>query len=63
MGYTTSMKNILATHNYGGSVHTAKNKPWELIGYFAFKEKIKAINFEIYLKSHAGRAFANKRLW
>ena len=63
VGFTTGLKKRLATHNAGGSVHTAKYVPWRLIGYLAFAEKRRAQEFEHYLKSGSGKAFANKRLW
>ena len=63
VGYTTNMKQRLETHNSGGSVHTKKDRPWELVLCMAFKDKQKATAFECYLKSHAGRAFAKKRFW
>jgi putative endonuclease len=44
------------------SRHTAKYKPWRLVSYVAFSDERKAIEFERYLKSASGRAFANKRL-
>ena len=50
-------------HNHGQSPHTSKYKPWNLITYLAFNEKDRALAFEKYLKSHSGKAFANKRLW
>ena len=53
----------LAKHNEGGSIHTAKYKPWNLVAYFAFEDAAKATSFERYLKSGSGRAFANKHLW
>jgi putative endonuclease len=31
VGITEDLKKRLETHNSGGSVHTAKYKPWELI--------------------------------
>jgi predicted GIY-YIG superfamily endonuclease len=62
-GYTTDLKQRITTHNAGGSKHTAKYKPWTLMGYLAFAEKRKAQEFEHYLKSGSGQAFANKRLW
>jgi putative endonuclease len=34
-----------------------------LVTYLAFSDKAKALSFEKYLKSHSGKAFANKRLW
>lgn len=63
IGYTTNLKQRLATHNSGGSIHTKKDRPWELVLCMTFKEKSKATEFEKYLKSHAGRAFAKKRFW
>ena len=61
--YTTDVKERLKTHNSGGSIYTAKYKPWKLIVYIGFLEKEKARKFEQYLKSQSGRAFANKRFW
>ena len=61
VGYTTNLEQRLETHNSGGSVHTAKMKPWELVMYFGFVDKLKAQQFEAYLKSQSGRAFAKKR--
>ncbi|MFU8797279.1 MAG: GIY-YIG nuclease family protein [Gammaproteobacteria bacterium] len=63
IGYTRDLKTRLKTHNNGGSVHTARYKPWKLITYLAFHNKEQALAFEHYLKSGSGRAFANKRLW
>ena len=63
VGFTTDLKARLKAHNAGGSIHTAKYKPWTLIGYHAFAQERKARAFEFYLKSGSGRAFANKRLW
>ena len=34
-----------------------------LINYFAIKDKQRTLEFEEYLKSHSGKAFAKKRLW
>ncbi len=63
IGFTTDLKKRIATHNAGGSVHTAKFRPWKLIGYHAFAENHRAREFEHYLKTGSGKAFANKRLW
>jgi predicted GIY-YIG superfamily endonuclease len=52
----------LKVHNAGGSPHTSKYKPWRLVTYIAFSDTEKAVQFERYLKSHSGRAFAKKRL-
>nr|WP_237357919.1 GIY-YIG nuclease family protein [Rhizobium phaseoli] len=56
------MKQRLSAHNAGKSTHTAKFAPWDLLWYCAFPDKHKALEFERYLKSHSGRAFAGKRL-
>jgi putative endonuclease len=62
-GATADLKRRIADHNAGKSPHTAKYLPWELLWYCAFSDKYKALEFERYLKSHSGRAFAKKRLW
>ena len=61
IGQTNNIKKRLYNHNSGTTSHTAKYKPWELILCLAFKNKDKAIEFEKYLKSGSGRAFALKR--
>ena len=63
VGITEDLKKRLKTHNSGGSVHTAKYKPWNLAVYMGFVDETKARDFEKYLKSGSGRAFAKKRLW
>ena len=63
VGYTTNLHERLATHNSGGSIHTKKDRPWELVVCLAFKDMHRAKQFERYLKSHAGRVFAKKRFW
>jgi len=63
VGFTEDLKTRLTSHNQGQSPHTAKHKPWDLITYHAFKDRSKALSFEKYLKSHSGKAFANKRFW
>jgi len=61
-GATVDLRRRLKDHNAGKSTHTAKFAPWELRCYFAFPDKHRALEFERYLKSHSGRAFAKKRL-
>ncbi len=63
IGFTTDLKKRIDTHNAGGSVHTSRYKPWKLISYHAFSEKRRAQEFEYYLKTGSGKAFANKRFW
>ena len=57
-----TIRQRLADHNAGKSTHTAKFMPWVLPWYSAFPDKYRALEFEAYLKSHSGRAFARKRL-
>ncbi len=61
VGYTTNVKERLKTHNAGGSIHTKKDKPWELVSCTLFKDMDTAKQFEKYLKSQSGRAFIKKR--
>jgi len=63
VGSTINIEQHLSEHNSGKSTHTAKFKPWQLLVFIAFNEKSKAAGFEKYLKTSAGKAFANKRLW
>jgi len=61
-GVTDDLKTRLKAHNSGKVSHTAKFKPWRLRTYIGFSDANSAIEFEKYLKSHSGRAFAQKRL-
>jgi putative endonuclease len=63
VGFTANLKARLKSHNEGASIHTAKYRPWVLITYCAFQNERRAREFEHYLKSGSGKAFANKRLW
>ena len=63
IGQTSDLKSRLNAHNQGQSPHTAKYKPWKMITYLAFENESKAVDFEGYLKSGSGRAFAKKRFW
>jgi predicted GIY-YIG superfamily endonuclease len=62
VGSTDDLRVRLKAHNSGKVPHTAKFKPWRLNTYIAFSDEKRAIDFEDYLKSHSGRAFARKRL-
>jgi predicted GIY-YIG superfamily endonuclease len=63
VGYTTDVQQRLETHNSGGSIHTAKYRPWKLVVFLTFEEEAKAKDFERYLKSQTGRLFAKKHFW
>jgi predicted GIY-YIG superfamily endonuclease len=53
IGATADLRRRLPEHNAGKSTHTAKFRPWD---------KYNALEFEKYLKTHSGRAFAKQRL-
>ena len=61
-GCTNNLDERMIRHRKGEVSYTAKRLPFELITYIAFTDKYKAFNFEKYLKSGSGKAFANKRL-
>jgi len=62
IGSTHDLRNRLAEHNSGKSIHTNKFKPWDLMVYVALPEKHLADKFEKYLKSGSGRAFTVRHL-
>ena len=63
IGFSEDLKQRLSDHNAGKSLHTAKFMPWELVSYHSFLDKRKAQEFEHYLKTGSGQAFAKKRFW
>ena len=63
IGMTSDLKQRIADHNSGKSAHTAKFKPWRIVTYVAFSDRVKAASIERYLKSGSGHAFASRRLW
>ena len=63
VGTTDDLKKRLETHNAGGTPHTAKYRPWQIVVAVRFQADAKATAFEKYLKSGSGHAFANKHFW
>ena len=61
-GSTSDLKNRVAVHNAGGNVSTKPFRPWTLAWHGAFQCKQTATDFEQYLKTASGKAFARKRL-
>lgn len=62
VGFTTDLRARLKAHNAGRVPHTSKYRPWEIKTAVAFRDRYRALRFELYLKSGSGRAFASKRL-
>jgi len=61
VGRTGDLKERLTRHNRGDVQSTSRDKPWKIQTAIAFDALNKAVNFEKYLKSASGRAFAKKR--
>jgi len=63
IGFSEDLKQRIADHNAGKSKHASKYVPWELVSYHAFADRRKAQEFEHYLNTGSGQAFAKKRFW
>jgi predicted GIY-YIG superfamily endonuclease len=60
VGISSGPTRRLGEHNGGKSIHTNKHGPWKLTVTIGFADSAKAAEFERYLKSGSGRAFAKK---
>jgi len=61
MGLTEDLDSRIKEHNRGKCKNTSKYTPLKIKTYIAFTDKQKARDFEKYLKTSSGRAFAKKR--
>lgn len=61
-GYTDDLKKRFEMHNLGAVKSTKPHCPWKLVWYGAFETERPARDFERYLKTGSGKAFAYKRL-
>ena len=61
-GFSDRVHERFKEHELGEVSFTKSRLPVELVSYFAFKDKQLAYNFERYLKTGSGIAFAKKRL-
>jgi putative endonuclease len=61
-GHTDNPGERLKVHNQGKCKHTSKHTPWKIKTTIAFTDKQRVLEFEKYLKTASGRAFAKKRL-
>ena len=62
VGCTDDLKDRIERHKRGQVISTSNRLPIKLEFYFAISDKLKAFQFEKYLKSGSGRAFINKHL-
>ena len=62
VGLTDDLRARLRRHYAGEVAHTSKFLPWRIKTAVAFTDRQRASEFERYLKTASGRAFAKKRL-
>lgn len=62
IGFTAYLRRRLAEHQQGVSISTKSRRPWRLIYYEAYLQKLDAEGREKFLKSGAGRTFLKKQL-
>lgn len=62
VGCTSDVNQRLIQHNKGEVKYTSPRLPIQIAHQSVFYDKYKAYEFEVYLKSGSGRAFAIKRL-
>jgi putative endonuclease len=60
-GCTSDLDDRLRRHSKKENTYTKDKLPVTLVYYSAFTDKYKAYEFEKYLKSGSGKAFARKR--
>jgi len=61
-GSTNNLRQRVKMHNAGEVFATKPGRPWTLTWYGSFETEREARDFERYLKSGSGKAFAYKRL-
>ncbi len=61
-GVTANLRARLEAHNVGRCAHTAKYRPWVVDLVVKFADEPRALQFEKYLKSGSGCAFAQRHL-
>ena len=62
IGYSSDLKQRVTAHQKGQISQTKNLLPIKLAFYASFESKLKALQFEKYLKTTSGWAFRNKRL-
>ena len=60
VGLTHHVPARVADHNAGRCPHTARYRPWQLHVTIELPDEQRAVDFERYLKSGSGRAFAKR---
>jgi len=60
IGFTRNLKQRFSEYNAGKSVYIKDFKPWKMVGFLGFDQEKKALRFEKYLKTNAGRIFLRR---
>lgn len=60
VGITSNVDERLEWHNHGPCGHTTAHRPWSIAVVIEFPTEQQAVQFERYLKSGSGRAFAKR---
>ena len=60
VGVTGNLDRRLASHNAGENTSTAANRPWTVLATIQLRNEATAADFEPFLKSASGRAFAKR---
>lgn len=55
VGFTENLKERLTTHNRGEVISTKTQRPWKVIFYECYTNKMDALRREQYLKTTAGK--------
>ena len=63
VGLTSDLHRRLKGHNSGKCHHTERHRPWKIVVAIRFEDDARAIDFEGYLKTGSGHAFAKRRFW
>ena len=60
VGITEDVDRRLEWHHEGPCGHTLRHRPWRVVVSLEFPDEPAAVQFERYLKSGSGRAFARR---
>ncbi len=63
IGSTADLQARIRAHHTGQSPHTSKYAPWEIVVALRFRDDKRAQEFERYLKTGSGHAFAKRHPW
>ena len=62
IGFTENVSQRLEQHNAGKNISTTVGRPWDVIYYETYLNKLDALGREKFLKSGSGHRFLKKQL-